>query len=154
MPERIGVMFSPVLFEGRHLAIFYERANGDKTVIEAWGANKDTLTFSQKAGGAIQDAWRLTSDNFGSPWGILVGEGATGERAWDPIADGSQVSEILLTGENLSATWGALQTSTLAALAAHYEYRPFSQNSNTFIATILEDAGVPLPTGAAVGMTL
>jgi hypothetical protein len=72
MTERMGVTYLPVLGEGRHLAFFNERNDGTKTVIESWGQNKDSLTFSQKVGGTLQDWWRGISDNFGSPWGAIV----------------------------------------------------------------------------------
>lgn len=160
MTEQIGVTYSPVLYEGRHLALYYERSDGTRTVIEAWGANKDTMTTGQKAAGAMQDAWMLRSENFGSPWGPLVGPSTSGERDWDTATDGKLNSETILTSDNLapgqtlSGIWADIESDATARLAAHYEYRPFSQNSNTFVATLLADTGVPFPTGWSNGMTL
>jgi len=74
-----------------------------------------------------------------------------GVRNWNG-GDDARPREIIATGDNLSANWGALVAAATEALALHYEYRPIQQNSNTFVVTLLEDAGLPPPLLAGDGV--
>jgi hypothetical protein len=79
--------------------------------------------------------------NDGSPYGFIVG----GVRPWSDALDTQRPAEVLLTGDDLLGEWSTLVAAAGEAFALHYEYRPLQQNSNTFVATLLDNAGLPQP---------
>src|SRR5262249_42903978 len=122
---------------------------GVKRVIEAapqFGLSGGVLSVPQALGEIIKESFRTTNTNDGSPFGYIVG----GERGWNdpPTAeDDKRPTETIITGDNLRAKWDALIADATEIFALHYEYRPVEQNSNTFVATLLNDVGLPQPTG-------
>src|SRR5436190_21196686 len=79
------------------------------------------------------------------PMALLLEERESGAMYVPAIADSARPKEVLATGDNLSAKWAELVAAANAAFAARYEYRPIEQNSNTFVATLLENVGLPQP---------
>src|SRR4051812_1106268 len=143
--EKIGVTYLSVLGGAAyHMALFYEDSSGQKFVIEASPQfDMGQISITDQLGEAVKEIFS-ENQNDGSPYGFLVG----GVRPWSPdppYLDDSRPSETLVTGDNLQGRWGALVAAAGEAFAAHYEYRPLQQNSNTFVATLLEDAGLPQP---------
>lgn len=145
MTERIGVTYLAVEGGAYHMALFYEKSDGQRLVIEASPLNNISgggLTVPDALGEIIKEAFTPGNSNDGSPFSFIVG----GERAWESAKDDGRGIETLITGDDLRAKWGAIEAAATEALALHYEYRPLEQNSNTFVTTILKDAGLPQPT--------
>jgi hypothetical protein len=68
--------------------------------------------------------------------------------------DDARPKEILLPGQDLSSTWNGIVQDAIQKIAAGYEYRLLQQNSNTFVGTLLRDAGFKqMPTGSPIGMS-
>src|SRR6266702_2001023 len=146
MTERIGVTYLDVPWTGGgwHLALFYERADGQKTVLE-FGPTERNPGVSERAA-EIATELNLTTRNSPSPFGFLKG----GERPWSNdiyIQDDSRPREILMDDADLSAKWAIMQQAAAQTNAGNFEYRPLVQNSNTFVATALQLADIHQPTG-------
>src|SRR5882757_7379213 len=144
MTEKIGVTYYYVVAGAYHMALFYENSAGEKQVIEVAPLfNQSQLSVFEMVGEFVKESWdtaKLVNRNDGSPFGFIVG----GVRDWN-AEDDMREKEVLVTSDDLSFKWGALVADATEALALHYEYRPFQQNSNTFVATLLEDVGLPQP---------
>ncbi len=141
MTERIGVTYLDVPWTGGgwHLALFYERADGQKTVLE-FGPTERNPGVSERAA-EIATELNLTTRNSPSPFGFLKG----GERPWSNdiyIQDDSRPREILMDDADLSAKWVIMQQAAAQTNAGNFEYRPLVQNSNTFVATALQLADI------------
>jgi hypothetical protein len=105
MTEQIEVTYLPVVGGAYHMALFYDNGDGQKQVIEvAPQHNLDELSANAVFGELIKEAFLPGNTNDGSPFGYIVG----GVRAWDPEGDDLRPREIIATGDNLSARWGAL----------------------------------------------
>jgi hypothetical protein len=109
MTERIGVTYLNLPFpnEGAHLALFYEKANGEKTVIE-FGPTIPNPALSEQAKQLATDVGAIAPSGP-SPFGLLKGA----ERAWNdnpPFRDSARPSETLITGSDLfmrnGTAWG------------------------------------------------
>ncbi len=153
MTQTIGVTYLWLPYEQAwHLALYYDDGAGNKQVIEAAPQFNifSPLTFGQVAGETWKELWATTNQNDGSPFGLIVG----GVRSWNAnnAKDDARPQEILKQADDLSSVWAGLVADANQKFAAGYEYRDLQQNSNTFVATLLTDAGIKLPTGAPIGM--
>ena len=156
--EKIGVTYLQLNVAGfidveYHLAIFYQDSAGVKQVIEVgpqFSVNQG-MAWYQGVAEIAKELWQIPHHNDGSPFGLIVGS-PTGFRPWDS-GDDSRPPETLLTGTDLSAVWAGMVADAAQLIADGYEYRPVTQNSNTFAGTILRDANLRLPTGAPIGLS-
>jgi len=60
--------------------------------------------------------------------------------------DNTFPQETVMEGNDLSSYWKALQNARNQVDQESYEYRPISQNSNSFADEVLRRAGLPAPT--------
>ena len=150
MAEKIGVTYRQVgRLPAYHTALFYQRADGSRVVLEATSENVNFMD-----GGEQRDATIAKSSgrqNAASPFGRMI---VWPERRWnstDPfVSDHKNPYKILAEGEDLSSTWKSILNTANDVNETGYWYRVLSQNSNTFATTAAERAGLPIPNGAAI----
>src|SRR6056297_818482 len=81
------------------------------------------------------------SYNNSSPFGAMV----VVQRAATPT-DATYPRESIASAADLSQQWASIIQIATEVQSEGYEYRPLSQNSNTFAGVALQNAGLPLPT--------
>ena len=95
-----------------------------------------------KLGAAFdEEVWLFDETNTDSPFGALrtiVDEAKAGHL--------DRPSETIATGNDLSAKWERI-VKAAQDVDGNFEYRPISQNSNTFVFHALKEAGLQPATG-------
>lgn len=143
--ERIFVTYSiasavgangPIL--GHHAILNYIDKHGDHYVIEGEPAVDNLRTTAKKAGAFLnEELFSSGVRNRDSQFGRLV---AT-EREGKP-KDRERPFENIYEAEDLSREWNTIRATTQMVNERGYEYRPRSQNSNTFAFVALRSAGL------------
>jgi hypothetical protein len=124
------------------MALYYE-VDGVKTEVVEFGPTGQPS--------ALDQAQEILGELFGyqnpnSSYGLLKG----GTRPWDqtnngsPLDDDSLPQQTLIQGDDLSAQWTSILNTAAATNAGNYAYLPLDQNSNTFVALALSNAGIPM----------
>ena len=150
MAEKIGVTYRQVgRLPAYHTALFYQRADGSRVVLEATSENVNFMDGGEQRDATIAES--SGRQNAASPFGRMI---VWPERRWnstDPfVSDHKNPYRILAEGDDLSAAWKSIQDTANGVNETGYWYRVLSQNSNTFVNTAAERAGLPAPHGAAI----
>lgn len=150
MAEKIGVTYRQVgRLPAYHMALFYERADGKRSVIQATSLNADFMDGGEQKDALADEYWGRP--NPISPFGRLF---VQSERRWDDSrdvrADNKKPYRILAEGDDLSGAWERIRDTARDVNKTGYWYRALSQNSNTFAAAAAERAGIQVPNGVAI----
>ena len=150
MPEKIGVTYRQVgRLPAYHTALFYEKGDGSRVVLEATSENVDFMDAAEQREATTAES--SSRQSAVSPFGRMI---VRPERAWDSrdpfVSDHKNPYKILAEGDDLSAAWKRIQDTANDVNDTGYWYRVLSQNSNTFTTTAAERAGLPIPNGAAI----
>lgn len=150
MAEKIGVTCRQVgRLPAYHTALFYEKADGTRAILEASSENADFMDAGEQRDALIAESSGRRSAT--SPFGRMI---VLPERKWDAedpfVSDHKNPYRILAEDEDLSAAWKSIQDTARHVNETGYWYRVLSQNSNTFARTAAERAGLQTPNGAAI----
>ena len=153
MTETIGVFYTQVDvapgFHPWHVGLYYTNSQGITTLLQALPQNGSaTLPLSTVLAELAKESFATSNQNDGSPFGLIV-KGPTSFAANEPVPPSDP---ILVSNDSLQDIWNGLVADASLKFGEGFEYRPLQQNSNTFVATLLSDAGLPLPTGQAIGL--
>jgi hypothetical protein len=145
--ERIFVSYSRVPQDasftvGYHKIINYIDTNGVHRIIEATPEITGLSVGARVAG--LLDTIFWSESGLPSPFGRIV---TSGEIIANPV-HATYAYYDLAWGDDLSSVWRQIVDFGREVNAGNYEYRPLSQNSNTFVDEALRRAGLP-PTGDA-----
>lgn len=141
--ERIFVTYMPVRLSGAkvgyHAALNYVDKHGKHYVVEAEPAGYDDLPKTLMKAYAFFDEEFLSSGtrNRDSKYGTIVAMDRKGEPD-----DLGRPFENLREAANLSTEWNAIRATAKMVNELGFEYRPRSQNSNTFAFAALRAAGL------------
>ena len=132
---------TPRIDLGFHQTLNYIDGNGDHFVVEGFPAEEIDSTERRLAATFAEEIWLLGESNTDSPFGPIV-------TKIDRAKEGhlNRPSETIATGADLSVYWAAIKKAALD-ISGRYEYRPLSQNSNTFVSHALKEAGLQAATG-------
>ena len=128
---------------GYHQTLNYINSNGTHFVAEAYPSETIDNTVGRLNATFLEEVWLFGETNTDSQFGAIVAE--SGEAKPGHFG---RPEETVITGDDLSGQWEAIERAG-RDIAGNYEYRPLSQNSNTFVAHALEKAGLPPATGTA-----
>ncbi|MCJ8325164.1 MAG: hypothetical protein HRU29_11895 [Rhizobiales bacterium] len=135
--SEIYITYTYVALNRYHIAIHYIDNDGNHSVIDAHPF--DEKEGIDAASAAISEEL-LSSNNEDSQFGAVD---AT-ERV-DNAADALLPRQEIASGNDLSQEWEAIQAYKDLINSEGYEYRPLTQNSNTFARGALEAAGLTIP---------
>ncbi|MGP0090890.1 MAG: hypothetical protein ACLPKB_13170 [Xanthobacteraceae bacterium] len=153
MTQTISVFYSLVEDRAFHMAIVYDQGDGsDPLVIEAGpqikygeGTNEQNEQQTTLAWSQVFYGDSVQSSEFNSPFGSLaVNPPALANLAYP---NGLGPGQVLIQGDDLSSQWATILNLADWINVTNYSYLPMQQNSNTFVSTALEAAGIPLPSG-------
>ena len=150
MAEKIGVTYRQVgRLPAYHTALFYQKADGSRVVLEASSRNVDFMDDGEQKDALMDEYWGRR--NAISLFGRMI---MLPERDWDATksigADDKKPYRILAEGDDLSEAWQRIRDTANEVNTTGYWYRVLSQNSNTFAATAAERAGLQVPNGVAI----
>jgi hypothetical protein len=140
--ERIFVTYSYVMDSptGRrtyHMAINYTNSSGLTLVLDA-GPQDQVL--HPRSDFIDQEFFSFSQTD--SPWGRLVFRAPR-----ETVASHTLPQETIITGDNLSHYWDRMVEGSQRANELGFEYRPWSQSSNTGAVSIFDFAGLLRPVG-------
>jgi hypothetical protein len=140
--ERIYVTYKPVsgtVAWATHLAIHYIDSNGTHYISEAY---PKIPQYGLDAASALIREEYYSNLNDDSEYGTVVAQNTPYEDF-----DNNLPQEDIITGEDLSTYWNEIQTYKNYVNNYGFEYRPLSQNSNSYVGGALDFADLPQPTG-------
>ena len=123
-----------------HMAIHYQNSQGQTLVIEA---GPDIRSPTGNGALNLLNEEFLSTSQTDSPWGRIV-------AAAPDLSSAEQLAlpqETIITGSNLSQYWTRIVEAGNIVNVEGYEYRPWTQSSNTFVSSLLEFADLNRPTG-------
>jgi len=144
MPERIFLTYSnatamPYLGMPRahHVVVNYIDSDGVHSRLQGVPAHRFEHNF-EKARAFLREEGRSSgAENQDSPFGRLQ---SLPEAAVSGTLDGPMT--VIAEGESLRSQWNRMLDFANGVDSTGYEYRPYSQNSNSFAAGALKHAGL------------
>jgi len=144
IPERIFLTYTnatamPYLGSPRAHHVVVNYVDSDGVHYRVQGLPERTFEHNfEKAGAFIREEGGSSgAENRDSPFGRLL---ARPERAIGGTFDGPIT--LIADGENLRSQWNRMLDFSNRVNSNGYEYRPYSQNSNSFAASALKHAGL------------
>jgi hypothetical protein len=145
MPEKIFMTYTNATAMpyagwtlGNHVVLNYVDADGNRHTLQGVPANPFRHN-ADKLGAFVQEEGLSDgTNNTDSPFGRLRAvEGMT-----DSDASLNQPHTMVAEGDDLSPQWGLMRGFADEVNSTGYEYRPLSQNSNSFAGGALQRAGL------------
>jgi len=128
---------------GYHQTLNYIDSNGNHFIAEGFPTNRIDTTEGRLTATFAEEFFLFGETNTDSEFGAI-------STIVDTAQSGhlNRPSETLATGGDLSSQWAAIEQAA-QDVNGNFEYRPLSQNSNTFVAHALEEAGLSPATGTS-----
>lgn len=146
MPERIFLTYTNAsalpyhgAVLGHHIVLNYIDADGNHHTLQGMPERKFNRNAEKLVAFALEEGWSDGVNNTDSRFRRLKAhEGSTGE-GYDVL---NKPHTMIASGDDLSSQWDQMKRFGRGVNATGYEYRPYSQNSNSFAAGALKQAGL------------
>jgi len=122
---------------GHHIVLNYIDSNGDHHTLQGVPEHRFDHNIDKLVASGREEIFSDGANNRDSPFQRL--------RAWtdrDREVSLNQPHTMVAEGDDLSARWARMQNFADEVNSIGYEYRPISQNSNSFAGAALQRAGL------------